>query len=115
MNVHTKWNCLIPILSALVKYYLFQARKRYRGGSGFCARGVQNFARALACAQNLDFSLIIHDFVTARHSHTLLAVSKAKNIFRYVTRNIIIIDSNEVYKYVTVLLSVVVYSPILRG
>ena len=25
MNVHTKWNCLIPILSPLVKYYLFQA------------------------------------------------------------------------------------------
>ena len=24
MNVHTKWNCLIPILSTLVKYYLFQ-------------------------------------------------------------------------------------------
>jgi len=28
MNVHTKWNCLIPILSTLVKYYLFQAWKR---------------------------------------------------------------------------------------
>ena len=27
LNVHTKWNCLIPILSSLVKYYLFQARK----------------------------------------------------------------------------------------
>ena len=27
MNVHTKWNCLIPILSSLVMYYLFQARK----------------------------------------------------------------------------------------
>jgi len=50
----------------------------------------------------LDFSLIIHDFVTAHRSHTLLAVSKAKNIFRNVTRNIIIIDSNEVYKYVVV-------------
>ena len=24
MNVHTKWNCLIPILSGLVKYCLFQ-------------------------------------------------------------------------------------------
>ena len=24
MNVHTKWNCLIPILSGLVKYWLFQ-------------------------------------------------------------------------------------------
>ena len=24
MTVHTKWNCLIPILSTLVKYYLFQ-------------------------------------------------------------------------------------------
>ena len=24
MNVHTKWNCLIPILSTLVKYYSFQ-------------------------------------------------------------------------------------------
>ena len=24
VNVHTKWNCLIPILSTLVKYYLFQ-------------------------------------------------------------------------------------------
>ena len=24
MNVYTKWNCLIPILSTLVKYYLFQ-------------------------------------------------------------------------------------------
>ena len=24
MNVHTKWNCLIPILSCLVMYYLFQ-------------------------------------------------------------------------------------------
>ena len=24
MNVHTKWNCLIPILSGLVKYYLLQ-------------------------------------------------------------------------------------------
>jgi len=28
MNVHTKWNGLIPILSALVKYYLFQAWKQ---------------------------------------------------------------------------------------
>ena len=28
MNVHTKWNCLIPILFSLVKYYLFQSRKR---------------------------------------------------------------------------------------
>ena len=28
MNVHTKWNCLVPFLSSLVKYYLFQARKR---------------------------------------------------------------------------------------
>ena len=28
MNVQTKWNCLIPILSGLVKYYLFQGRKR---------------------------------------------------------------------------------------
>ena len=27
MNVQTKWNCLIPILSGLVKYYLFQGRK----------------------------------------------------------------------------------------
>ena len=27
MNVHTKWNCLIPILSSLVMYYLFQAQK----------------------------------------------------------------------------------------
>ena len=27
MNVHIKWNCLIPILSSLVMYYLFQARK----------------------------------------------------------------------------------------
>ena len=25
MNVHTKWNCLTPILSSLVKDYLFQA------------------------------------------------------------------------------------------
>ena len=25
MNVHTEWNRLIPILSSLVKYYLFQA------------------------------------------------------------------------------------------
>ena len=25
MNVDTKWNCLIPILSNLVKYYLFHA------------------------------------------------------------------------------------------
>ena len=25
MNVHTKWNCLIPILSSLDKNYLFQA------------------------------------------------------------------------------------------
>ena len=24
MNVHIKWNCLIPILSSLVMYYLFQ-------------------------------------------------------------------------------------------
>ena len=24
VNVHTKWNCLIPILFTLVKYYLFQ-------------------------------------------------------------------------------------------
>ena len=24
MYVHTKWNCLIPILSSLVMYYLFQ-------------------------------------------------------------------------------------------
>ena len=24
MNVHTKWNCLIPILSGLVKYCLFR-------------------------------------------------------------------------------------------
>ena len=24
MNVQTKWNCLIPILSTLVKYYLCQ-------------------------------------------------------------------------------------------
>ena len=31
----------------------------------FCARGVQNFARALARAQNSGFSLIIHDYVTA--------------------------------------------------
>ena len=28
MNVQAKWNCLIPILSGLVKYYLFQGRKR---------------------------------------------------------------------------------------
>ena len=28
MNVKAKWNCLIPILSGLVKYYLFQGRKR---------------------------------------------------------------------------------------
>ena len=27
MNVHTKWNCLVSILSSLVKYYLFQAKK----------------------------------------------------------------------------------------
>ena len=27
MNVHTKWNCLIPILSTLVKNYLFQLRQ----------------------------------------------------------------------------------------
>ena len=27
MNVHTKWNCLIPILSGLVKYWLFQGWK----------------------------------------------------------------------------------------
>ena len=27
MNEHTKWNCLIPILSSLVMYYLFQVRK----------------------------------------------------------------------------------------
>ena len=27
MNVHTKWSCLIHILSSLVMYYLFQARK----------------------------------------------------------------------------------------
>ena len=25
MNVHTKWNCLIPILSSLDKNYLFQS------------------------------------------------------------------------------------------
>jgi len=25
MNVHIKWNCLIPILSTLLKYYWFQA------------------------------------------------------------------------------------------
>ena len=25
MNVHTKWKCLVPILSSLVMYYLFQA------------------------------------------------------------------------------------------
>ena len=24
MNVHIKWECLIPILSSLVRYYLFQ-------------------------------------------------------------------------------------------
>ena len=24
VNVHTKWNCLIPILSSLVKYCLFR-------------------------------------------------------------------------------------------
>ena len=24
MNVHTEWNCLMPILSSLVKYYLFR-------------------------------------------------------------------------------------------
>ena len=24
MNVHTKWNCLKPIFSGLVKYWLFQ-------------------------------------------------------------------------------------------
>ena len=24
MNVHIKWDCLIPILSSLVKYYQFQ-------------------------------------------------------------------------------------------
>ena len=28
INVHTRWNCLIPILFSLVKYYLFQVRKR---------------------------------------------------------------------------------------
>ena len=94
---------------------LVSGQKTLQGRIRILCKGVQNFARALACAQNSGFSLIIHDFVTARRSHTLLAVSKAKNIFRYVTRNIIIIDSNEVYKYVTVLLSVVVYSPILRG
>ena len=27
MNVHTKWNCLIPILFSLVKYFSFQAWK----------------------------------------------------------------------------------------
>ena len=27
VSVHTKWNCLIPILSNLVKYSLFQVRK----------------------------------------------------------------------------------------
>ena len=32
MNVHTKWNCLIPTLSSLIMYYLFQhsARLNYR-------------------------------------------------------------------------------------
>ena len=28
MNVQAKWNCFLPILSGLVKYYLFQGRKR---------------------------------------------------------------------------------------
>ena len=30
MNVHTKWNCLIPILSGLDKNYLFQATVPYK-------------------------------------------------------------------------------------
>ena len=29
MNLHTKWNCLVPFLSSMVNYYVFQARKRY--------------------------------------------------------------------------------------
>ena len=39
MNVHTKWKCLIPILSGLVKYQLFQARKRQSYKSLICVSG----------------------------------------------------------------------------
>ena len=42
-----------------------QSMVRHPGAdSGFCARGVQNFVRALARVQNSGFLLIIHDYIT---------------------------------------------------
>ena len=47
--------------------------------SGFCARRVQNFARALARAQNSDFLLIIHEL---RHRTASSCQQVAESRFR---------------------------------
>jgi len=48
-----------------ILYCTLKHRKLPGADSGFCARGVQIFACALMHAQNSDFSLIIHDYVTS--------------------------------------------------
>ena len=49
MNVHTKWNCLMPILSILVKHHLFQSATG--GGANQCRGYGHGSQHMYACAE----------------------------------------------------------------